>query len=106
MKVLVYESNLLWSVRIANHVRALGHSATVMAKPTPRQGDIAIVNLGEGDASTLVPSLKNLGVKTIGHAGHKEKDLFSLGRQSGCDVLATNSQLRNELPALLEKASQ
>lgn len=106
MRVLVFESNLMWSARLLKSLRALGHEAEVRtAMPEQENADAAIVNLGEGPvpAPQLIARLHELGIRTIGHAGHKEKELHELGREAGCDVLATNSELTFKLEQLLSR---
>lgn len=107
MKLLIFESNLLWSSRLLKTLRGLGHEAVVRTVlPTESEGaQAAIVNLGEGPvpAGELIARLKSLGVVTIGHAGHKEKELHELGRAAGCDILATNSELTFKLEKLLDQ---
>lgn len=105
MKVLVYEDNLMWSTRLLNGLKTLGHEAVLHQSSTPDTGDAAIVNLSTPgiDAQKLVPELNKRGVIVIGHAGHKEKNLLELGRAAGCSLLATNSQLTNKLEQLLEQ---
>ena len=105
MKVLLFDDNLIWSARFTQTLRALGHEP-VQARGVPEQTDAeaAILNLGSPkiDAAVLVPALQRLGVRVIGHAGHKEKDLHALGKEVGCDVLATNRQITHDLGALLD----
>jgi len=104
MKVLLFDDNLIWSVRFTQTLRALGHEP-VQNQGIPEETDaqVAILNLGSPkiDAAALVPALQRLGVRVIGHAGHKEKELHALGRAVGCDVLATNRQITHDLGALL-----
>jgi hypothetical protein len=68
--------------------------------------DVAILNLSSPAFSDLVAALKSAGVYTIGHAGHKEKDLLQLGREAGCDAVATNSELTFKLEKLLAAAEK
>lgn len=108
-KVAIFESNLLWSVRLRKNLGDLGFQAEVFGKgstPDAASGfDAAIVNLADANypVADLVTGLRELGVKVIGHAGHKEKELHQLGRDIGCDLLATNSQLTHKLGWLLEQ---
>jgi hypothetical protein len=106
MKVLVYEDNMMWSARLMNSLQKLGHEAQLVQTPEARAADAAIVNLGSEnlDPVNLVPALKEIGVVVIGHAGHKEKDLLSLGREAGCQIVATNGELTYKIEALLERA--
>lgn len=107
MRVLIYEDNLIWSARLVRSVRAFGHEAIVVDKPEPMAGDVAILNLGSLTLPTaeLAPKLQAAGVVTIAHAGHKEKPLHEMGRQAGCDILATNSELTHKIEELLDRAA-
>jgi DNA-binding response OmpR family regulator len=103
MKILVYEDNLMWSARLAKTLAALGHEPVVLPRPEAQAGDAAIVNLGAPSfrPAELVPELRAAGVHVIGHAGHKEKELHELGREIGCDTLATNRELTFQIERLL-----
>lgn len=107
MEVLVFEDNLLWSSRLQKTLRSLGHEPTVLTHTPPStDAPLAIVNLSARafDPTSVVGDLRALGVYVIGHAGHKEKELLTLGKEAGCDRLATNSQVTFELDRLLELA--
>ena len=109
MKILVFEDNLMWSARLVQSLKALGHEPLVRtALPDSSEGAaVAIVNLGSPKLKPeeLVPRLTAMGIHVIGHAGHKEKELHALGREVGCNTLATNSELTFKLPALIEQAA-
>ena len=112
MKVLIVEANLMWSPRLVKSVVASGHEAVASTRvglPLPDDWSeipIAILNLGElGDsAKEIVDAFHANGTIVIAHAGHKEKDLHSLGKEAGCDILATNGELTWKLEKILEKA--
>ena len=105
MTVLVFEDNLMWSARLVQSLVALGHAPVVTTEiPDPCEAHVAILNLAASTFATLVPQLKELGIYTIGHAGHKEKDLLELGREAGCDRIATNSELTYKIELLLNEA--
>lgn len=108
MKVWVFDDNLMWSARIKRALEALGHEPALLDR-LPEQGDAdaAIVNLGSArlPGAALVPALRDRGVYTIGHAGHKERELLDLGREAGCDRVATNSEIAHKLGALLAEAA-
>jgi hypothetical protein len=111
VRVLVFESNLLWSQRFRHALFMLGHSAeihTSMPGEIPLDAGAAIVNLGDAqfDLQMLIPQLRDMGIPTIGHAGHKEKPLHEFGKDIGCDVLATNSEMTHKLAQVLERAQQ
>lgn len=105
MRIFVFETNLMWSSRLMRTLRNLGHEPVLRTNmPENREGaQVAIVNLGDPtlDVRLLVPRLHALGVPVIAHAGHKEKELHELGKQTGADILATNSQLTFKLEELL-----
>jgi hypothetical protein len=103
VKILVYEDNLMWSARLMKTLQALGHEPTVISKPDVQAGDAAIVNLGAPSfrPAELVPALRAQGVHVIGHAGHKELELHELGKEIGCDTLATNRELTYQIERLL-----
>jgi len=105
-KVLIIESNLLWSVRLQKGLVALGYEAVVDRVLPEGKFDVAIVNLGEQgvDWTERVSQLHARGTRVVAHAGHKEKELHELGRQAGCDVLATNSELTHKLADVVKKA--
>lgn len=104
MTVWTFETNLMWSSKLKQSLRLLGHECLVL-RTIPEEGtaDAAIVNLGETGASELLAALRERGVPTVAHAGHKEKELHDLGREAGATLLATNSEMANKLPQLLEK---
>ncbi len=108
MKVLVFETNLMWSSKLVQSLRKLGHEAVLLdAIPdTAQDAEVAIINLSQTrpDPSELMQTLRELGVRTIGHAGHKEKELLNLGQRIGVDVLATNSELTFKIGDLVELA--
>lgn len=101
MKVLILEDNLLWSSRLKQTLAAFGHEPIVGSAPSAC--DVAILALGRPSMAEDVAELKQLGAFVIGHAGHKEKDLHEAGREAGCDRLASNSELTNKLPQILEE---
>ncbi|MER3496219.1 MAG: hypothetical protein C4320_05110 [Armatimonadota bacterium] len=102
MTVLLFERNLLWSVRLRNAFAALGHEARTGNEAAP--ADLAVVNLSEGDrVAEVIAGLKELGVPILAHAGHKEKELMRLGKELGVERLATNGQLASDLPDLLQR---
>jgi hypothetical protein len=108
MHVLVFEDNLLWSTRLQNSLRSLGHVPEVLTSvPASTDAPLAIVNLGASrfDPAAVVPALRALGVFVIGHAGHQEKAVLGAGKDAGCDRLATNSQITFDLKKVIELAN-
>lgn len=107
MRIFVFEDNLMWSSRLLQSLKALGHEPILRTSlPESAEGALAaIVNLGSQKipASELIRRLKALGVHVIGHAGHKEKELMEFGKDAGCDTLASNSELTFKIEGLLAK---
>ena len=103
MRVLVYEDNLMWSSRLMQSLRGLGHEAVLLTQAEIEEGDVAIVNLSSPkfNAKEFVPKLVEAGVRVVGHAGHKEKDLIAMGKAAGCDHVASNSELTFKLDQVL-----
>ncbi len=96
----------MWSSKLRQSLRLLGHECLVLREiPAEGVADVAIVNLGEGDPTSLIAGLRTRGVPTIAHAGHKEKELQELGRAAGATTLVTNSELANKLPEVLLRAA-
>ncbi len=94
----------MWGPRLKKSVEGFGHHPILLAKvPAELAADLAIVNLGSLSipASSLVPKLKEAGIKVLAHAGHKEKELHELGAKLGCDRLATNSEITHKLEQIL-----
>jgi hypothetical protein len=107
MNVLVFEDNLMWSSKLVQTLKSLGH--TPLVKTRPEIGDVeaqaAIINLGSVvfEHQRFIPELKARGIHVIGHAGHKETQLIQFGKDAGCDTLATNSELTFKTQALLDR---
>ena len=107
MKVWIFEDNLMWSSRLVQSLQALGHESSIQKQiPLDGTADVAILNLASKSFGGLVPLLRAAGVYTICHAGHKEKDLLQLGREAGCDAVASNSELTFKIETLLEQAAR
>lgn len=108
MQILVIETNLMWSSRLAKSVVACGHEAQVVSNvPTQTECGAAIINLANyknaEDATAAVSQLHEMGCQVIGHAGHKEKPLFQVGEEAGCDILVTNGELTWKIEKILKK---
>jgi hypothetical protein len=103
MKVLILEANLLWSTKVARMLAASGIETEVRsAVPSESDAMIAIINLGER-TPVEIESLKQMGMKILAHAGHKETELLDLGKATGCDRIATNSAIAHKLPQILQE---
>ena len=94
----------MWSSRFANTVKGSGHEAVVTSTIPEGTADAAIVNLGDPNVAQIASGLAERGIYTIAHAGHKEKELMELGKQIKVDRVATNSEITNKLPKMLDEA--
>lgn len=105
VKVLVFEDNLLWSVRLSNSLKALGHEPVVISRPQKeaQKAEAAIVNLSStvNDLVPLVAGLRAQGTYVIAHAGHKDKALLASGKEAQCDAVVTNGTLTHKLADVL-----
>jgi hypothetical protein len=110
MKIAIYETNLLWSVRLKNAFEGLGLEAKVHGRAVlPEPGtEFALLNLGDVDVVTeeFVDQLLSQGIVTIAHAGHKETELISRGKAVGCQLLVTNGALANNPSKILTDAQR
>lgn len=106
MTILVFDENLMWSVKLKSGIEGLDHKATVFSQmPEDFQGDVAIVNLGSTvfPPQEILPKLKSMGIKSIAHAGHKEKPLLLVGADCGADLVVTNGELTHKLAEVLAR---
>lgn len=103
MKVLVIEDNLIWSTKLSNSLRALGHEPRV-STGSEGDADLAIVNLSNPRLKPFeaLADLRSKGIPVVGHAGHKEKELLCRAKDAGVRV-ASNSELTFKLRELLEE---
>ena len=109
MTILVFDENLMWSAKLKSAIEHLGHEAVLFDRVPGFDfiGDVAIVNLGSSaiPARELIEILKQKSIKSIAHAGHKEKPLLLVGTESGADLVVTNSELTHKFEDVLQRAS-
>lgn len=105
MTVLILDNNLIWSAKLARSVRALGHEPVLIDTLPDEwpQADLAILNLGNPTlfSGEIVSALRDNGIKTLAHAGHKEQPLLEAGNTCGCDRVVTNGTITHKLGDLL-----
>jgi hypothetical protein len=110
VRVLLFETNLMWSAKLGQSLRGLGHEPVMVSGlPGPDEhADAAILNLAQTDPdpARLARALHELSIPVIAHAGHKEQAHLAIGRSLGVDVLATNSELTFKLEALLARLTE
>ncbi|HLO97601.1 MAG TPA: hypothetical protein VK171_03305, partial [Fimbriimonas sp.] len=90
-----------WSTKFVKALTTLGHEATIETKVPEGMADLAIVNLGEANIAETITQLKALGVFTLAHAGHKEKDLIALGKEHQVDRIATNGEITHKFESII-----
>ncbi len=95
----------MWTVRLKRAAEAFGATVEVLGKPPESvpEFDIAIVDLGVPAFVEAIPQLKASGGKVVGRSGHKETELIQAGKAAGCDFIATNGALANNLKAILAR---
>lgn len=93
----------MWSSKLSKSLRAAGYEVEI-ADSVPAASDamIAVINLSDQNI-VEVEALKKQGIKTLAHAGHKEKELLSLGTQLGCDRVVSNSEITHKLPVIVKE---
>ena len=105
MRVLLYEDNLMWSEKLRKTLIGLGHEPVVIGRLTKDQPEapVAIVNLGSSawPVEELVKELQSRAIWVIGHEGHKEKEKLQIGKEIGCDYLASNGETTFKLDKIL-----
>lgn len=84
--------------------KQLGHEIEVVPDaPAHSNADVAIVNLSQGEkALDAVRTLGALGIKVIGHAGHKERELLEGGKVAGCELTVSNSAITHKFAEVLD----
>lgn len=105
MTILILDDNLMWTEKLRRSVIALGHTPLVATSLPEQRADIAILNLGRPHLSSpeILKALRERGTYTVGHAGHKEKDLLLEGTANGVDRVVSNSTLAFKLEDILAK---
>lgn len=107
MKVIIANSNLLWSRRLEKTIQSLGHSLAIISSKgsqTPK-GDLAIVNLAEISFSPfeMIRTLRDAGIPVIAFAGHKEKELWKRAKEAGADRIVSNGEITFKLSNILSE---
>ncbi len=97
----------MWSSKLSKSLKALGHECVILPSlpKAVEPADAAVVNLGQPqpDPAKLVEQLHALDIFVIGHAGHKESSLMTLGQEIKVDILATNSELTFKIEEILSR---
>lgn len=108
MRILIFDEDLMWSVRLKSGLEKLGHGVEVFDKPGAFfGGDVAILNLSSNvfSVESLVRDLHCAGVYCIAHAGHKEGEKLAAGVSAGVDFIVTNGELARKLEHVIEKVA-
>jgi len=114
LTILVADDDLLFSTRIESAVTGCGHRARVV-RTVPafqnalREGpDATIVNLAASqmDAVEAIRRAKTdpltRTIPVLGFCGHADASRRRAAQEAGCDRVATNGEVSNNLPRLLE----
>ncbi len=107
MKILIFEDNLIWSVRLKKSIQSLGHEPIVLSKIPENipEAKIAILNLSMDSLllRSLIPKLKEQSIYLVAHAGHKEKEKLEFGKEIGCDQIVSNGTLTYKIEKILNQ---
>ena len=109
MRVLIVEDNLLWSSRLFQAIRALGHETVVFHQDVASllPIDFAVVGLAyrKSPLPPIIADLKHRKIFVLAHSGHADKDLIEQGREMACDRIVTNGSLTAKLQEYLQPAT-
>ncbi len=112
--VLVYSTDLFFSVRIQDVVEKLGgrveaaQTGFELAEGLGEVPVLAIVELGPGGAGDWVQAVNEArkwtrGIPIVAFGSHVDEAAREAARQAGCDYVWAKSRFMAELPALVER---
>ncbi len=113
LRIVVADDDLLFSTRVASALTGCGHRPLVVRtaaafREALRAGAAAaIVNLASSplDAVSAIRDAKaDPAIRTVpvlGFCGHTDTARQAAARAAGCDLVATNGEVSNNLPRLL-----
>ncbi len=114
LTILVSDDDLLFSTRIESAVTMHGHRARVVRTASAFQNalrerpDAAIVNLAASQMDTIEAIRRTKAdpvtrtIPVLGFCGHADAARRRDAQEAGCDRVATNGEVSNNLPRLLE----
>ena len=108
MRVLGCIADLMFSTRLRDAARQLGHDCDIVRRTADVAGrlegvDLLVVDLGivSGGALEAVQVAREAGVVTVAYGEHVRADVLQAARDAGADQVLTRFEFTRQLPALL-----
>ena len=108
MKVLGCIHDLMFSTRLRDTARDLGHDCQVVRKAADvpaalDDADIVVIDLmvAGGGALEAVAAARDAGVVVVAYGEHVRADVLQAAREAGADQVLTRSEFAFRLPVLL-----
>jgi len=114
IRVLVFDNDLFFSVRIADSLKQAGHAAQTVrtladferglrTEPAPA---LAFVNTAARglDWTAAIETARETGIPVVAYGPHVEVETQQRAREAGAALVVANSKLAGDLPALVARA--
>ena len=107
MRVAILCTDVLFRVRLRDHVIAAGGVPVVLVADDPAPLDIAVIDLGESRADPLAAiralRQRDPALVILGFASHVRDDQLAGGRTAGCTDVVPRSRIDTVLQRLLAR---
>jgi DNA-binding response OmpR family regulator len=108
VRVLGCIADLMFSTRLRDAARELGHDCQIVRRAGDVPGQLAGVDLlvvdlmiASGGALELVEAAREAGVVTVAYGEHVQAEVLQAARDAGADQVLTRFEFTKQLPALL-----
>lgn len=108
MKVLGCIHDLMFSTRLRDTARDLGHDCRIVRRAADVPGhlddtDLVVLDLmvAGGGALDAVTAARDAGVVVVAYGEHVRADVLAAAREAGADQVLTRSEFAYRLPVLL-----
>ena len=113
MNVVGLINDLMFSTRLRDAARDLGHDCRVVRRAADVTGalegvDVLVVDLmlPGGGALAAVTAAREAGVTVLAYGEHVRADVLDAAREAGADQVLTNREFASRLPVLLGATSR
>ncbi len=110
MKVLLVDSNLITSLRIAGSLKSSGFevikgSSFENLKDVLKDIKFAVINLEAPEGIKVLENLKREfpEIKVVAFCGHKNIKLQEEAKKHGADIIVPNSVIVSQLPEIIKR---
>jgi hypothetical protein len=108
VRIVGLVSDLMFSTRLTDTARALGHECAVIRDPDGLSdriaaADLVVIDLDitTGDAVAAVHAATAAGRPVVAYGGHVEVERLQAARDAGADAVLSRGEFTNRLPELL-----